>query len=216
MEAWINETCHYTAHTLQWEKATLVEAHNNSFHPVVEYLSGLTWDGTPRLDTWQHVYLGAANTPLNSEVGKNFFIAACARVMQPGCKHDTMLVWESEEQGIGKSTAVAIIGGPFAADFKIDPQHYKDTVHDMQGAWICEIAEMEVARRADVQALKAFLSRTTDRVRLSYARRTTNLPRQSVFVERLMLRRELQTILEIRAETDASIRSLLLESNLMS
>ena len=30
-----------------------------AFHPVREYLSGLTWDHTPRLHNWLVVYLGA-------------------------------------------------------------------------------------------------------------------------------------------------------------
>jgi predicted P-loop ATPase len=31
-----------------------------SFHPVRQWLNGLVWDGTPRLDGWLAKYLGAA------------------------------------------------------------------------------------------------------------------------------------------------------------
>jgi predicted P-loop ATPase len=52
----------------------------------------------------------------------------------------------------------------------------------MQGRWIVELAEMEVIRRTDEEALKAFITRRTDLARLAYGRTVGEFPRQSIFI----------------------------------
>jgi hypothetical protein len=52
----------------------------------------------------------------------------------------------------------------------------------MQGAWILEIPELTGFSKADVRAIKAFMSRQTDRARLAYARRAGSFPRQCIFI----------------------------------
>ena len=81
------------------------EARTNSFHPVREYLDSLTWDGTPRLNTWLSTYAGAKDSEFIQSISLIILIAAVRRVRQPGCKFDQMLVLEGS-QGIGKSSLV--------------------------------------------------------------------------------------------------------------
>ena len=162
------------------ENALTAVAHGNSFHPVREYLSGLKWDGKSRLDGWLRDYCGAADDAYTRAVARKVLCAAVTRVFKPGCKFDHVLVLEGA-QGIGKSSVVKILGGPWAGDFTIDP-HNKDTVQQMQGAWLCEIAELEFKGRAEEDAIKAFITRATDKVRLAYGRYATEFPRQSVFI----------------------------------
>src|SRR5581483_9627268 len=38
-------------------------------HPVRDYLAGIAWDGTPRIEAWTILYLGAEDTPLNRAYG---------------------------------------------------------------------------------------------------------------------------------------------------
>lgn len=68
-----------------------------------DYIEGLTWDGTPRLDTLFIDYLGAEDSLYNRTVCRKAFVAAVARAMLPGCKYDNMLIL-CGPQGIGKST----------------------------------------------------------------------------------------------------------------
>lgn len=162
------------------EEAVTVTAHDNKFHPVREWLLSLKWDGTRRLDRWLPFYCNTKDTPYTRTIGKKVICAAVARILRPGCKFDHVVVLEGE-QGVGKSMLCKALGGEYYGDFVIDP-HNKDTVAVLQGKWIVELSEMEITRRAEANALKAFVSRETDKVRLAYGRMTSEFPRQCVFI----------------------------------
>lgn len=152
------------------------------FHPVREYLDSLkgTWDGKPRIDTWLIDYAGVKDTPYTRAVARKTLCAAVKRIYHPGCKFDHILVLEGA-QAAGKSQLVEALAGRWSADFSIDPSN-KDTVDAMQGKWIVEMAEMSVLNRAEMAALKAFITRRIDRVRQAYGRLTREFPRQSIFI----------------------------------
>ena len=155
----------------------------NRFDPVADYLDSLQWDGKPRLDRWLIDYLGAENTPLNRSFGRKVLIAAVRRVRQPGCKFDFMLVLEGP-QGAGKSLALKILAGseenfsdaPIKWD---DPQAQQEAVN---GVLIYEVAELTGLRKADVEHVKNFLSRTVDKVRPAYGRYRVDRPRRCIFI----------------------------------
>jgi predicted P-loop ATPase len=156
-------------------------AREHPFHPVRDYLAGLAWDGVPRLDTWLTQYLGAADTPYTRAVGSRWMISAIARVHEPGCKADCMLILEGQ-QGIYKSTALKTLGEPWFTD-EVAEFGSKDASMQVHGVWIVEIAELSslVSTRAELEKVKAFLSRTQDRFRPPYGRRLAQFPRQCVF-----------------------------------
>ena len=83
-------------------------------------------------------------------------------------------------QGYEKSTALAILAVEpdwFSDDFPLNVDG-KKTIERLRGRWIVEAAELKGMRNGDTEHLKAFLSRTGDRARLSYDRTNTELPRQ--------------------------------------
>jgi len=149
-------------------------------HPIRDYLNGLTWDGEKRISQWLIEYGGSPDSLYTREVARKVLIQAVARIYEPGCKVDNVAVLEGA-QGIGKSSLVNILGGKYYVDMVIDP-HSRDTVDAMRGAWFIEFSEMEVSRRADVNALKAFITRQKDRARLAYGRTSIDYYRQCVFV----------------------------------
>lgn len=161
-----------------------VVARKLCWHPIRDYLNGLTWDGKARLDTWLVRHVGAEDSPYVRAVGRKFMVQMVARVMVPGCKVDHTLVL-SGPQGFGKSTLCRVLAG---ADYFSDsmPSITKndgvEASRHVAGKWLVELAELAPSRKSEAEDLKAFLSRQTDRVRLPYARRDAPFPRQCVFV----------------------------------
>ena len=154
-------------------------ASNQAYHPVRDYLNSLSWDGVPRLDTLFIDYLGAKDTPYTRAVTQKSLVAAVARVMTPGCKYDTMPVLIGA-QGRHKSTILAKMGGQWFSD-SLRTFGDKDSMETIQGTWINEVAEMQAMSKSNVDAVKMFLSKTSDYYRAAYGRYTADRPRQCVF-----------------------------------
>ena len=161
-------------------EAVSVVAHDNSFHPVRNYLNNLEWDRVPRLDTWLNTVMGVTQSGYSAKVGKRWMISAVARVMRPGCKADSVMILEGG-QGEGKSTAMSILGGDWFMDtpFALGD---KDGFQAIRGKWIIELGELDSFNKAESTKAKQFFSASTDTYRESYGRRTNDVPRQCVFV----------------------------------
>lgn len=149
------------------------------FHPVRDYLTLLHWDQIPRVARWLHTYLGVEDTPYSRLVSQWFLIGAVARVFEPGCKLDSMFILEGP-QGIGKSTALRILGRGWFCDTTFDINN-KDAYLTLRGQWIIEIPEMVTLLKADALASKAFLTSPVDTYRAPYRRDAVSYPRQCVF-----------------------------------
>lgn len=152
---------------------------DNKFHPVREYLKGLTRDGECRLDTLFIDYIGAEDTEYIRAVTRKWMCGAVARVMDPGVKFDTAIVLYGS-QGLGKSLILERLGRKWFNNSLVDIKT-KDALEQIQGSWIVELAELAPTYKNDNEIVKAFISRTSDRFRSPYGRRTEEYPRQCVF-----------------------------------
>jgi predicted P-loop ATPase len=158
-------------------------ARRHLFHPVRDWLRGLSWDGTNRVPNWMHNFIDAPESDYTSKVGSLTMIGAVARVMSPGCRFDTVTIFEGD-QGLLKSTICETLGGPWYLDgLGSEARLNKEAVIAMAGSWVIELSEIDAHLRSNTaSALKAFLSRRTDTFRPIYGRRATQVPRQSVFL----------------------------------
>jgi predicted P-loop ATPase len=154
-------------------------ARDRSFHPVIDYLSELQHDGKSRVNTWLSTCLGAEQTSYNETVGRAMLIAAVARIFNPGCKVDTVPIFEGA-QGARKSTAVKALFDPWFSDELADLGS-KDAAMQTRGVWGIEVSELDAMSRMEVSRIKAFITRTTDRFRPPYGSRIIESPRSCVF-----------------------------------
>lgn len=158
-------------------------ARRRPFHPVREYLDGLSWDGTPRIH--ELVWRGFGASPdirdraLAVLIVQKFLLSILARVFKPGAKVDTMLVLVGS-QGAKKSTSLeTLVGEQWFGATKLDLAN-KDSFLQLRGKLLYEIGEMEGIKKADANVSKHWLSSRIDTYRAPYARRAEDHPRQTV------------------------------------
>lgn len=170
----------------------------NRYDPLMEWASTTaeTWDGQLRLDDALVLYASATRQPPEyvRAVTRAFFVGAAHRALCPGYKFDHMLIFEGR-QGAGKSTLCRVLAPQpeWSAAGILDVAH-KDSVADLLGKFVYEVEELQTFRRTkDVDALKAFLSRVSDRVRLSYRRDSADYARRTVFIGTTNKRKYLET-----------------------
>lgn len=156
---------------------------DRSYHPIREFLSDLPkWDGVKRLETLFIDYFNADDEEYTRAVTRKVFIAAVARVMNPGIKFDWMLVLNGPP-GIGKSTIIRKLGGEWFNDsLRLSDTKDKTAAEKLQGYWILEIGELAGMSKVEENILKNFLSSQNDIYRASFGRRATPHPRQCIFI----------------------------------
>lgn len=159
-------------------------AHENAVNPPRDFFNTLKWDGAPRLDTWLTYYMGATEQPAQylALVGSKWLIGAVSRIYRPGCKFDSVLIFEGS-QGIGKSQALRALSTFNGQDYFLDSVgdiRNKDALMAMQGKIIIEMAELASLRKGDNEEIKGFISRQIDEYRPPYGRMTIRRPRYFV------------------------------------
>ncbi|GAB3099792.1 hypothetical protein G8770_03650 [Aestuariicella hydrocarbonica] len=179
LRIWLSENFAFTPKSADALGAVVVAAEENRFHPVRDYLQGVEWDGQRRVGHWLHSYLGADDTEYHGLVGTMWMVSAIARVMQPPVKVDSVIIFEGL-QGLGKSTALSILGGDWFTDTPLVLGD-KDGFQQMQGVWIIELAELDSLNKAESTRAKQFFGSQVDRFRPSYGRMVQTFSRQCVF-----------------------------------
>jgi putative DNA primase/helicase len=156
------------------DELVTTKAMERRVNPVRDYLLGLTWDGTPRVET---CLPGVRPTAWTRLVARKCITAAVARMFEPGIKWDHTLVLYGDE-GLGKSYWIEKLSRGYAATLgRIDN---KDTLLTMQRSWIMVADEGYSLRKADSDAQKEFLTRTEDVFRMPYDREPMVHPRHCV------------------------------------
>jgi len=166
-------------------------AMGNPYHPVVHWLSGLPeWDGINRMPLICEDVLGVNQTPdyeqyrpLYLAYIQGTLVGAVRRLFVPGCKVDTVTILYGD-QAARKST--------FWRTLCADPDWFNDSkihIDSPEGqkilhhAWIHEFSEIDdMTSVKSAEAVKAFLSSSSDKFRQCYARNPKNHDRRCILV----------------------------------
>lgn len=164
-------------------------AMQDKFHPVRDYFNALEWDGVERLKTHAQRLLKANQEPQEylAKILTIWFVAGVARVFEPGCKVDSMLVLEGP-QDFGKSLWLRTIG-TFGRDIEecyytdaitIDMIEDRGSILKLQGNLIIEFPELSGMGKKDQDQIKRWITLQMDEVEVKYRQRTNVLPRQFI------------------------------------
>ncbi len=159
--------------------AVAVVARQNVKNEPRQWLEGLKWDGTNRLCNLMFSGFGAEACEYHGRIGECFFVSMVARVLKPGCKVDTMPIFEGH-QGAFKSQALGVIGGKWFVECH-EQMTSKDFYGVIQGHILLEISELHAFTRSEVERVKGIISCAKDRYRAPYERRAADHYRQCVF-----------------------------------
>ena len=168
--------------SLHIRDAVTTIALDHCFDPVLDMLEAAQrdWDKTPRLDNWVVAYLGCADTKLHRAIGRKHLIASVRRARVPGHKYDNIVVLEGPE-GEGKSTAIRILAGDDNfSDQRLLGLNDKEVQEQLDGVWMHENADLAGMKKAEVDQVKALLSRQVDRARRAYGHFRENRARRGV------------------------------------
>jgi putative DNA primase/helicase len=158
-----------------------IEARRHAFHPIRDYLDSLTWDETPRLDTWLVRFAFTKDTPYVRAVSSKWVISAVARAYEPGCKADHVLIIEGDQRS-GKTTLFeTLCGNPAWFTSTHLELGSKDSMQTIACKWIVELAELDSLNRTEWARVKAFLTTRVDTYRRSYGREVEDQRRRVVF-----------------------------------
>lgn len=153
------------------------------YHPIQDIVDSLSWDGTPRIESFLTKWMQADDNEYTREVSRLIFAGGIHRLYSPGCKFDDVPVLIGTNQGEGKSTIVRWLA--------IHDSHYSEVtdiegqkgIEQLEGAWICEIAELLALTKAKEQeAVKSYITRQCDKYRRPYDRQISEYPRRCVFI----------------------------------
>jgi len=171
----------FSSKTTLVQEAIMKVARQNGSHPVREYLEGLAWDGTSRLAELLSAGFGAVgDVQFLADASSKFALGAVARIFNPGCQMDNMLVLTGH-QGVGKSTGLRVLSNGWFADSPL-PLGDKDSYLQLGGRWFYEISELDSFRRAENTRIKAFITSRFDSFRPPFGRHVVERPRQTILV----------------------------------
>lgn len=178
------ETTYGLTHEKNIPRAIDIVAHQNTYHPIIQYLDNLQWDGMQRIGDFLPRYLGAQRSAYTTAATQLTLLGAINRIYSPGTKFDTMLCLVEDKQGSGKSAITRLLATNddwYTDDIKnLDDEN---VYRKLQGHWIVEMSEMlATINTKTVEAIKSFLSRQKDTYKVPYDRYPLDFPRQCIFI----------------------------------
>lgn len=158
--------------TNEAEDAYLSFAWHNRYHPIKDYLNSLAWDGNPNIETVAGFFVDEYN--MFPTWLRKWLIGSCAKVfMTPKKPVQVPMLILDGPQNMGKSNFAKWLSSNVIEYFfegAINPDS-NDCLIRSASKWIWEVSELgATTRKADQEALKAFLTYETVKARRPYGR----------------------------------------------
>lgn len=142
---------------------------------------------SPLFDNWLSSICKVEDTPLTRALGRKWLISGIARMKNPGCNYEGMLIIQGLG-GIGKSYCFNILANALNNDRNknwhwddnIDLSNTKEIIEKMSGKFIIEFAEMKAAEKASANLLKSFVTSSSDKARAAYKEFAKEVPRKFI------------------------------------
>lgn len=162
-------------------------ADENQYNPVANWITSKPWDGVSRLsDLFNTVSVpNPDREPIRDALIKRWMLSAVVAATHPnGVSAHGMLVFQGG-QSIGKTSwfrSLVPESLEVVADGLLLRPDDKDSVKQVVSHWLVELGELDATfRKSDIAALKSFITRDRDEVRLPYAKKESKFARRTVF-----------------------------------
>ena len=168
-----------------WDEFTGAILADHEVDPFRLWLESLPrWDRTKRLHRLLIDMFKAEDAPLTRWASVALVLGPIQRCYQPGSRLDEIVILVGG-QGIGKSSLLSNLLPE--SDWYSDSLSMTDSlqrrVESLQGRVLVELSDLQGFRKADLESMKAFITRRDDgSVRLSYRRNPETMKRRCVLV----------------------------------
>jgi putative DNA primase/helicase len=161
-------------------------ASRNIYNPVMDWIASRGWDGGDHIGRLADTIECPLEYPddLKRILMTKWLISAAAAASGPDTFAARGVLVLQGEQGIGKTSwfrrLVSAGSGLFSDALIFDPAD-RDNYKLFVSHWIVELGELEATfKRTDIARLKGFITKTTDLIRLPWAKKMSEYPRRTV------------------------------------
>lgn len=152
------------------------------YNPIKETIESVKWDGVDRISQALHKWMGVDDTDYTREVSRLIFAGGIHRLYRPGCKFEDMPVLVGG-QGAGKSSFVRFLAIEDRFFSELVSLDGKEGMENIEGSWIVEVSELlALTKTKEQEAVKAYLSRLSDKYRPAYGEHVIERPRTCAFI----------------------------------
>lgn len=162
----------------------------NQYNPVAEWIGSKPWDGVSRVQAFYNTVAGEYDHVerkrlFKETLLKRWMVSAVAAAFSPnGISAAGVLTFQGA-QYLGKTKwfkqLVPAELGVLKDGMILRPDD-KDSVKQCVSFWLVELGELDATfRKADIAALKSFLTNDSDVLRRAYARKESKFARRTVF-----------------------------------
>lgn len=160
-------------------------ATQDAYNPALDWVRSHRWDGVERIKTLFECLTLAdeSTTAISWTLFRKWFLGAAAILSGKAAKFEHVLILVDPLGGLGKTRFFnSLCPKEFQADgVTLNPDD-KDSVLLAVSKWLVELGEIGATfKKADIESLKAFLSRETDEIRPAYARAANQYQRRTAF-----------------------------------